>query len=112
MSSDLPIFIGVEASLSGQTLASSATGTSVDVREASHIAIQPVASGSSILGSVQMQGSLDNSNWGNIGSAINIASANLIPVDLSSFAGIPYMRANFTNASGVGSLTLNISKKR
>lgn len=96
--------------ITGQTLASSFTSLSCDTRELKVFAVQAIATGSSILGSVQLQGSLDNVHFGNIGSAITLASGNLVPVELGT-SGMPYMRAVFTAASGVGLLTVLIAGK-
>ena len=108
MSSDQPIFIINQSSVFN--LASSSNGASIDIKNARIFSLQPVATGSSILGSIQLQGSHDNIDWGNVGSAINIATGNFVPVNLGELA-LPFLRVVFTAASGVGSLTVYISGK-
>lgn len=108
MSSEAPIFVLNQPTVFN--LATSSNGASIDVKNATYFSLQPVASGSSILGSVQLQGSHDQSNWGNVGSAINLATGNFVPVNLGTL-GLPFLRVSFTGASGVGSVTVYISGK-
>src|SRR5271165_6947821 len=98
----------LQTPLAAQNLASSATSGIVDLREATNFAVQPVASGSSILGSIQLLGSCDSINFGAMGSAITLPAGNLLPVNYEA-QGIGWVKVQFTNASGVGALTINIS---
>jgi len=97
--------------VSAQTLASNYTSGSVDIREALNFSIQPIATGSSILGSIQLLASTDNINFGTYGSAITLPAGNLIPVNYPD-QGMGWVKVQFTAASGTGSLTVNISTKR
>lgn len=106
--SDAPIFILNQPTVFN--LATSSNGASIDVKPATLFSLQPVATGSSILGSIQLQGSHDNVNWGTVGSAITLPAGNIIPVNLGTL-GLPYLRVVFTAASGVGALTVYVSGK-
>lgn len=95
---------------SGQSLATSVTSSIIDIRPFNCVAIQPIATGATIAGSIQMQASANGVTFGAYGSAIDLTSSNLIPVNLPDL-GFGYVQFVFTAASGVGSLTLYVSGK-
>lgn len=96
--------------ISGQSLATSKTSVIIDVRELEHISIQPIATGSSILGSIQLMASCNGTTFGAYGAAIALPAGNNIPVNIPTI-GFGYVEVVFTAASGVGSLTVNVSGK-
>ncbi len=109
--SDLPIFVLNSNIIAAHTLGSDYTSAVLEVKEAKHFCVQPIAAGSSKLGAVQLQGSNDGVNFGNLGASIAVASANLVPVNYADQA-VAYLRVVFTAAGGSGTLDVYISAKR
>lgn len=98
----IPVFTSGIPPANSLTNSGSATGTAVDGRVAHANAQMVVTSGAGVsAGSVQMQGSLDGTNWFNIGSAVNTNAANttFAPILVTGTA-VRYVRAVATGITG------------
>lgn len=94
---------------SGVTTSSS----SVDVSDCSLVAMQAVWSGTTPVGTVTLEGSLDGVNFSTFGaSSISVSGATGSAVVTSNAIGFPFLRATFTYTSGtVASLKVYVSSK-
>jgi hypothetical protein len=60
-------------------------------------------------GGVQLQGSLDNANWFNLGSAVSTSAASTTTQTVVSSAYARYFRAVISTAITVGTVTVSIA---
>lgn len=98
----IPIFTSGIPPANSLTNAGNATGTAVDGGVAHANAQMVVTSGAGVsAGSVQMQGSLDNVNWFNIGAAVttNAANTTFAPILVTGTA-VRYVRAVSSSVVG------------
>jgi hypothetical protein len=96
------------------TLSSSISSSLVDVSDCTALAIQAVWSGTSPVGTVTIEASLDGVNFSTYGaSSISVSGASGSGVVSSGPIGFPFVRATFTYTSGtVASLKVYLSSKQ
>ena len=112
-SSNLPINTLKIKSIDTASLATSQTGTDVDVREVLAAAIQTVWSGGSGAGgTIYIEGSIDGSNYNNIASTLVAADSGSFLVNLERM-GYTIIRARWARTSGsAGTITATCTAKR
>lgn len=98
-------------SITAASMGADATGTGLDVAEATHVAVQSVWSGGSTpVGLLLVQASNDDSTYTTIDSqAVSGDSGSLIYK--ASDVGYRYIRAFYDRTSGSGTLSVKISAK-
>lgn len=111
MSSDQPLFVSNVLALNAVSLATTTQSVAIDVKEATNVGIQAIATGASISGTVQMQVSCDGTNWAASSASINLATTPIGATNIALLA-FPFVRALFTTAGGTGSVTVYICTKR
>ena len=86
----------------------------IDVSDCTAIAVQAVWSGTSPVGTVAIEASLDGVNFSTYGaSSISVSGASGSGVVSSGPIGFPFVRATFTYTSGtVASLKVYLSSKQ
>lgn len=93
-----------------QSMASNATSQSLNIQQAAGYSVQAVWSGTSPVGTFEIQGSNDNTNFTTITSSPIAISGDtgslLVNVE---FAQYGYTRVKYNFSSGVGSLTVHIN---
>lgn len=102
----------IEETYDALTIDSAKTSASQDAGEASHIAYSVVASSaSSPTGTaIQLQGSLDDTNFFDIGSAVNVTADGAYSVASSALA-YRYYRLSYSRSSGSYIATTSILLK-
>lgn len=86
------------------------TGTTIDISMIEHVAHQIIWSGTSPVGTITIQGSLDSSNFSTISTTAVAANTGSVLTNIPS-VGYPYIRATYTATSGVGTLNITVSGK-
>jgi hypothetical protein len=99
-------FFSVSPFISAQSLGASFTSSSFSVGEFDRVGLQiTVADASSLNGSLQLQASINGTNWVNVGTATTLTANTSILSDLAS----PYYKfIRFDYVRTAGSGTLNV----
>lgn len=81
-------------------------GTVLDCIQPQLQQVMVVVSGNGVsAGAVQLQGSLDGSNWFNIGSAVTTSAADTISTPVTGTIPCRYLRASITTAITGGTVS-------
>jgi hypothetical protein len=97
--------------ISTVSAASSVNSAPIEVADVPAYAIQVVFTGSNVVGTLKLQGSIDGTSYEDIISQAVTASTNAI-FDRTSRTGMKYARLSWTYTSGTGNITVtgNISE--
>lgn len=102
----------IETTYDAQTVDSNEQSAVIDAPSAWTVAYVTVASSASspVGTAIQIQGSIDNANWVNLGSAVNVTGNGVFGVSIAD-AGYRYYRLSYTRSSGSYVATTSVLAK-
>lgn len=106
----LPQTLGITPAASLSSVSAAGPGTALDGLSLRSTAVLVVTSGAGVsAGSVQLQGSLDGTNWYNLGSAVSTTTASTVftPVIVTATAA-RFVRANVATAITGGTVSASV----
>jgi hypothetical protein len=105
----VPFTQGVQPLVSLTNVSATGPGSVLDAVSCRGNAVMTVTTSAGVTaGSVQMQGSLDNTNWANVGSAISTTTASTTTAVTATSQFYRYYRANVVTSITGGSITASI----
>jgi hypothetical protein len=100
---------GLQPLVSLSAVSATGPGTALDSVTCRGNAIMTVTTSAGVsAGSVQMQGSLDNTNWVNVGSAVSTTSANTTTAVVATSQFYRFYRANIATVITGGTVTVSV----
>jgi hypothetical protein len=101
---------GMQPLVSLSAVSAAGPGAALDALTSRGNVIMIVTSSAGVsAGSVQLQGSLDNANWVNIGTAVSTTTASTtFPPVIATSQFVRYVRANIATAITGGTVTVSV----
>ena len=111
--SDSPIFLSLTSMISsGDMSQASISSSALDIREAHHVAVQAVWTGSSPVGTLSVQGSIDGSTYTEVQSASAVSgNSGSLLINLSNVA-YSNLKLVYTKTSGTGTINAKVALKQ
>ncbi|WP_141120200.1 DUF6385 domain-containing protein [Mycobacterium malmoense] len=101
--------LGLAPAVSLSAKSTVSTGTALDGLAVRSAAVMATTTSTGVsAGAVQLQGSLDGTNWFNLGSAVSTTAASTTTQTVVSNAYARYVRAAITTAITGGSVTVSV----